>query len=68
MFRGKSKGPLADIVRNSTQVDSLSISDDDNNAVVIGMAGFNKKPMGFVKKTRTQVTNSHVTSQALVQG
>ena len=52
---GKQKGFAADN-EIATAVDSFSVSDDGKQRSQMPF----KKPMGFVKKTRTQVTNNGV--------
>ena len=58
----KSKGPIENI--RTSAIDSFSISDDGKSSANMTF----KKPMGFVKKTRTQVTSNAVSQAVGISG
>lgn len=59
LFRNnKSKGPIENV--RASAIDSFSISDEGKQSAHLSF----KKPMGFVKKTRTQVASSAVSHVA----
>ena len=58
----KSKGPIDNI--RSSAIDSFSVSDDGKQSANMTF----KKPMGFVKKTRTQMNSGAVSHTVGIAG